>query len=151
MTPCPELSVIFRCDGSPEIGPGHIVRCLALAYEFHEVHNCRISFAMRTGPPGIKMVEKKATRWLFRKRMTKHLIMENGLMNVLGKWRPKHEAQSAKHKAQSEEKEAPAPLDQHRSASGTGPHAPCSMLSSHVFRNDGWRCRTGCYMFERGN
>lgn len=53
------MNVLMRCDGSPDIGLGHIVRCLALADELHEVHSCRISFAMRTGTPGIRMVEKK--------------------------------------------------------------------------------------------
>lgn len=59
MPHAPMLSVLFRCDGSPDIGLGHIVRCLALADELHEVHNCRITFAMRTGPLGIQMVEEK--------------------------------------------------------------------------------------------
>ena len=53
------MNVLIRCDGSVEIGLGHVVRCLALADELYNVHDCHISFAMRTGPLGIQMVEEK--------------------------------------------------------------------------------------------
>ena len=53
-----ECSILFRCDGAPDIGLGHIVRCLALADELKK-HNIDIFFAMRKGPLGIKMVEEK--------------------------------------------------------------------------------------------
>ena len=52
-------SVLFRCDGSSEIGLGHVVRCLALADELREAHGCQVAFAMRHGPLGFEMVREK--------------------------------------------------------------------------------------------
>jgi len=56
-----QRAVLFRCDGSPELGLGHIVRCLALADELKN-HNINIYFAIRKGPLGIRMVEEKGYR-----------------------------------------------------------------------------------------
>lgn len=52
-------SALFRCDGSPEIGLGHVVRCLAIAEELRESHGFRVGFAMRKGEPGCSMVRDK--------------------------------------------------------------------------------------------
>ena len=51
-------SILFRCDGSVEIGMGHVIRCLALAEELQE-KNCNITFAMRKSELGINTVNKK--------------------------------------------------------------------------------------------
>ncbi len=55
-------SVLFRCDGSPEIGLGHVVRCLALAGELRNAQGCKVSFAMRQGTLGVKMAQAEGYR-----------------------------------------------------------------------------------------
>jgi UDP-2,4-diacetamido-2,4,6-trideoxy-beta-L-altropyranose hydrolase len=54
------LSVLFRCDASPSIGLGHLVRCLALADELHENHGVAVSFAMRASPLASQMVKRRS-------------------------------------------------------------------------------------------
>lgn len=41
------IPVLFRCDGSPEIGLGHVVRCLTLAAAFREAGSGPIQFLVR--------------------------------------------------------------------------------------------------------
>ena len=49
-------TILVRCDGSPQIGLGHVVRCLALADELRERCHVEVCFAMREGDVGMNMV-----------------------------------------------------------------------------------------------
>ena len=54
-----QLSTLFRCDASPSIGLGHVVRCLALADELHEEHGAAVSFAMRSSVLATELVTRR--------------------------------------------------------------------------------------------
>jgi len=53
------LNILFRCDGSVNIGMGHIVRSLALADKLNEEYECKIFFAIRSSILAINKVKEK--------------------------------------------------------------------------------------------
>jgi spore coat polysaccharide biosynthesis predicted glycosyltransferase SpsG len=55
-------SVLIRCDGSSEIGLGHVMRCLALADELRNRHDCSVTFAMRRDTLGVRFCEERGYR-----------------------------------------------------------------------------------------
>ncbi len=50
--------ILFRCDGAPEIGFGHVVRCLALAAELRD-RGCLCAFAVRKGPEAVLLIQRQ--------------------------------------------------------------------------------------------
>jgi spore coat polysaccharide biosynthesis predicted glycosyltransferase SpsG len=54
-----QLSILFRCDASPSIGLGHVVRSLALADELREGHGAAVSFAMRSSVLAVELVTRR--------------------------------------------------------------------------------------------
>ena len=54
----PRQGVIIRCDGAADIGLGHLVRCIALADELRDKHQCRVKFLVRRGDIAVKMIRK---------------------------------------------------------------------------------------------
>lgn len=47
---------MIRCDGAPDIGLGHVVRCIALAGELRD-EKCDVRFLIRRGPVAVQMTE----------------------------------------------------------------------------------------------
>lgn len=54
--------VLIRCDGSSEVGLGHVVRCVALADELSQRYGCSVSFAVWDGPLGVDRIKKSDYR-----------------------------------------------------------------------------------------
>lgn len=49
---------MVRCDGGPDVGLGHVVRCLALADALRDAHGCRVRFLVRKGPVAKSIILK---------------------------------------------------------------------------------------------
>ena len=52
------MNILFRCDGSYQIGMGHVIRCITLAETFNEKFNSNVTFAMRESENAIQIVEE---------------------------------------------------------------------------------------------
>jgi spore coat polysaccharide biosynthesis protein SpsF len=52
-----KYSILFRCDGSHDIGFGHIVRCIALADELRDSHGCHVVFAVLRDYGALEMIK----------------------------------------------------------------------------------------------
>lgn len=50
--------VVIRCDGHPDLGLGHVVRCLAIARSLRDRQGIGIVFAMADRAPGPEMVRE---------------------------------------------------------------------------------------------
>jgi UDP-2,4-diacetamido-2,4,6-trideoxy-beta-L-altropyranose hydrolase len=50
-------SILFRCDGSSELGFGHVFRCLALADELKDNHDCDVVFAVLQENKAVELIK----------------------------------------------------------------------------------------------
>ena len=75
---------IFRCDGSSEIGLGHVVRCLALAEVMRDEFGCGITFVMAAGETGRKMVKEAGFPVVY----SDNLPPENSLLELVRQKKP---------------------------------------------------------------
>lgn len=51
--------MLIRCDGSPQLGLGHVVRCLALAEELRNWHGIGLCFALGENGVGAELVRSQ--------------------------------------------------------------------------------------------
>src|SRR5207247_3555104 len=51
-------NVLFRCDGGPTIGMGHVARCLAVAEALCRHHSCRAEFAVARQGIAVEMIRR---------------------------------------------------------------------------------------------
>ncbi len=75
--------ILFRCDGDADIGLGHIVRCLALAEELQSEYDCRITFAVHRGKPGIDMIDVRGYPVITGNESTDAFSQEEFLRNAV--------------------------------------------------------------------
>jgi len=77
-------TLLIRCDGAPEIGFGHVVRCLALADELRSRHGFEVDFAMIQGSLGFAQVQQRGYRVLYPQPPSNELFDEGAwLQNIM--------------------------------------------------------------------